>query len=377
MSRKRISICSPLPPASFIDIVKNNTEVFSAFRVHRMQKDIAALMVGDDGKLKPFSQFAKDVKPYVSHQNRVWLETEYNTAVHRAQLASEWQQFERDADVFPNLRWVPTTSPNIGEDHRVFWNVIRPVKDSFWSVHRPGDRWNCKCSLEQTDKDITPVPNGTIEKGSTPSRGLDNNPGKDGKLFNEKHPYFPKNCSACPFKSANLSALFHSLADRKDCFKCQSIDTTIHKSKPTNKKDKKYAQKINSKRTKLMSIIRIKNLSKKLPGKVRYNNIKSGNLLISKKALISCWYHALSNDETLAIISVFAKPSKLKFVRISPLGEGKDLSTEKDAHNMELKLKRGVVHYNVYEFRTKRGIYICKTEVRKQGFEIPYFIRKK
>ena len=51
-----------------------------------------------------------------------------------------------------------TTSPNVGEDHRVFWNVIRPVKDGFWSAHHPGDRWNCKCSLEQTDKDATPVP---------------------------------------------------------------------------------------------------------------------------------------------------------------------------------------------------------------------------
>lgn len=195
-----------------------------------MQKDIAALMVSDDGKLKPFSQFAKDVKPYVSHQNRVWLETEYNTAVHRAQLASEWQQFVRDADILPNLRWVPTTSPNIGEDHRVFWNVIRPVDDSFWSVHRPGDRWNCKCSLEQTDKDITPVPNGSIEKGSTPSRGLDNNPGKDGKLFNENHPYFPNNCSSCPFKSTNLSALFHSLAAKKDCYNCKHINGAIKES---------------------------------------------------------------------------------------------------------------------------------------------------
>lgn len=197
-----------------------------------MQKDIAALMVGNDGKLKPFSQFAKDVKPYVSHQNRVWLETEYNTAVHRAQLASEWQQFVRDADVLPNLRWVPTTSPNIGEDHRVFWNVIRPVKDSFWSVHRPGDRWNCKCSLEQTDKEVTPIPSGKVEKGSTPSRGLDNNPGKDGKLFNEKHPYFPKNCSDCTFKSSNLSALFYSLAAKKDCNACKNISKAINDAKP-------------------------------------------------------------------------------------------------------------------------------------------------
>ena len=89
----------------------------------------------------------------------------------------------------------------------MFWNVVRPVKDGFWSAHHPGDRWNCKCSIEQTDKDATPVPHGPVEKGSTPSRGLDNNPGKDAKLFNEKHPYFPRNCSACPFKTA-ASALY-------------------------------------------------------------------------------------------------------------------------------------------------------------------------
>ncbi|MGM9795922.1 MAG: hypothetical protein ACI3ZZ_06935 [Candidatus Aphodosoma sp.] len=154
-----------------------------------------------------------------------------NFFVHRAQLASEWQQFVRDADVFPNLRWVPTTSPNVGEDHRVFWNVVRPVKDSFWSAHHPGDRWNCKCSIEQTDKDVTPVPHGPVEKGSTPSRGLDNNPGKDGKLFNEKHPYFPKNCSACPFKSTNLSALFHSLAYRKNCNACKNVSKAINDTK--------------------------------------------------------------------------------------------------------------------------------------------------
>ncbi len=218
----------PMPAESFINDVKSNIDVFSAFRVHRMQKDIAALMLDEDGKLKPFSTFARDVKPYVSHQNRVWLETEYNTAVHRAQLASEWQQFSRDIDVYPNLRWVPTTSPNVGEDHRVFWNVIRPVKDDFWSAHHPGDRWNCKCSIEQTDKDVTPVPHGPVEKGSTPSRGLDNNPGKDAKLFNEKHPYFPRNCSSCPFKTANLRALFHSLADKKNCYACKNISDAIN-----------------------------------------------------------------------------------------------------------------------------------------------------
>ena len=76
------------------------------------------------------------------------------------------------------------------------------------------------------------MPHGPVEKGSTPSRGLDNNPGKDAKLFNEKHPYFPRNCSACPFKTANLRTLFHSLTDKKDCFRCNSLNSKITKAEP-------------------------------------------------------------------------------------------------------------------------------------------------
>ncbi len=72
------------------------------------------------------------------------------------------------------------------------------------------------------------MPHGPVEKGSTPSRGLDNNPGKDAKLFNEKHPYFPHNCSACPFKTASLRALFHSLADKKNCYACKNISEAIN-----------------------------------------------------------------------------------------------------------------------------------------------------
>lgn len=72
------------------------------------------------------------------------------------------------------------------------------------------------------------MPHGPVEKGSSPSRGLDNNPGKDAKLFNEKHPYFPRNCSSCPFKTASLRALFHSLADKKNCYACKDISEAIN-----------------------------------------------------------------------------------------------------------------------------------------------------
>ena len=83
-----------------------------------------------------------------------WLQTEYDTAVIRAHAAADWQEFERNKDIFPNLRWMPTTSPEPESTHAAYWRMklTLPVDDPFWVYHHPGDRWNCKCSLEATDE---------------------------------------------------------------------------------------------------------------------------------------------------------------------------------------------------------------------------------
>lgn len=208
------------PNDAFLQAIKTNNEVFAAFRTHRMQNDIAKRMVDDKGELKSFSQFARDVRPYTDHQNRQWLRTEYNTAVIRAHQAADWKQFEAEKDVLPNLEWMPSTSPNPGKDHQTYWGTILPIDHPFWDQHRPGDRWNCKCSLRNTDVEPTPVP----ESGTgndEPNRGLENNPGKDGKLFSDKHPYMPENCSSCPFGNGRLWAL--AAGRKKNCPDCKRL----------------------------------------------------------------------------------------------------------------------------------------------------------
>lgn len=183
----------PNPDEDFIHALRYNNAVFAAFKTHRMQNDMAALLLDSNGNLKPFEQWAKDVQPIASHQCRNWLRTEYNTAVLRARQAADWQQFIREKDVLPNLRWMPSTSLHPGADHKIFWDTVRPVDDPFWDEHRPGDRWNCKCTLSSTDDPATPVPTipnePTPPAGTNPHAGLDNNPGKDGKIFSDSHPY--------------------------------------------------------------------------------------------------------------------------------------------------------------------------------------------
>lgn len=175
------------PDDDFRDAILRNNAVFSAFKVHRMQNDMARLLLDSDGNLKPFEQWRKEVMPIASHQVGTWLRTEYDTAVIRAHQTADWRQFEREKDILPNLRWMPSTSVHPGADHKKFWGTVRPIDDSFWSEHRPGDRWNCKCGLSSTDDPVTPVVrSGEQDKAQD---GLENNPAKDGKLFSDKHPY--------------------------------------------------------------------------------------------------------------------------------------------------------------------------------------------
>jgi len=158
--------------------------------------------------------------------NRAWLRTEYDTAVIRTHQATDWQQFESEKDVFPNLEWIPSTSPHPGADHQVFWGTVRPVNDSFWSEHRPGDRWNCKCELRQTEADATIPPMPT--DADNPQPGLENNPGRDGELFSQKHPYYPSGCMSCPFAGGHLAALMHGLAHKQNCHQCEKVNKVIN-----------------------------------------------------------------------------------------------------------------------------------------------------
>jgi len=104
-----------------------------------------------------------------------------------------------------------------------------PVDDPFWEKHHPGDRWNCKCSLESTDE---PVNHPDDLEETQPQRGLENNPGKDGHTFSDNHPYFPENCNSCPFnKGFKNKMLTFFYNEGKHCNSCRKIDTALRKTK--------------------------------------------------------------------------------------------------------------------------------------------------
>lgn len=209
---------------AFKERLNESVDVFATFRVHNEADEIARMLTDEEGRRRSFRDWAERVQPYLNHQNRAWLQTEYSTAIRRAHDEAEWERFMEDADIYPNLEWMPSTSAQPGADHKIFWGTVLSKDDPFWSEHRPGDRWNCKCSLRQTDKEADkPGVRWKRGKGDEPQAGLRTKPGS-GEIFSDDHPYFPKSCGACPYGSqaGRLRTLFASLGGNdKNCNTCK------------------------------------------------------------------------------------------------------------------------------------------------------------
>lgn len=231
---------------AFLEKIRHNNEVFAAFKTHRMQNDIARQMLDAKGRLKSFEQFARDVAPIAGKYTKTWLRTEYDTAVTRAHRAADWQHFEKEKAIYPRLRWMPTTSAAPDPLHTTFWSqgLTLAVDDPFWSHHHPGDRWGCKCSLESTvePENDAPITNGPAYENA---KGLSGNPGKSGKIFSEDHPYYPKNCSSCPFNTGIkniLGTLFNLTKDCEHCKAIAQVTDSLRRAKAPTAEEKKASK---------------------------------------------------------------------------------------------------------------------------------------
>ncbi|MBR6106278.1 MAG: hypothetical protein IKP81_14635 [Paludibacteraceae bacterium] len=179
----------------FLKKYRHSIDVFSAFRSHAYAKRLADELYDSEGKLRPFEEWCKATESIQSHFNKNWLQTEYNTAVLRAEQAADWRHFEDNKEDFPCLKWMPTSSATPREQHKAFWDMglTLPVDDKFWDKHHPGDLWNCKCYLEPTTAEPTPKKRIPKEKDAPkPAKGLESNPGKKAEMYSRNHPYYPQ-----------------------------------------------------------------------------------------------------------------------------------------------------------------------------------------
>lgn len=159
---------------------------FGAFKAFNATQDIRA-------KGRTGAATAADDAENVEKRYNSFQAAEYATAASRARTAKQFAEY-MTADrmrLFPNLRWLPSRSVEVRPEHRIFWNRVWPKTSDFWQKNQPGNLWNCKCDMEETD-DPTDIPEKLNPKYSSASPGLKGNPAVTGKIFSDDCSYISK-----------------------------------------------------------------------------------------------------------------------------------------------------------------------------------------
>ena len=203
------------PDYEFVQALKHNTAVFSAFKNHHQTAELVGALVDSKGKVRSFSDFKKNALGISKKYNQRWLQTEYNMALHSSRTASKWKQFERTKHIYPNLEYMPSRSVKQRDSHKEYYGTVLSIEHSFWDTSLPPNGWGCNCWVRRSKKeasteDITPI---------KPTPGIVGNAGKTGQLFDAKH-NFVKNTTTVAKKSIKeqLEKLERG-SIRSDCLK--------------------------------------------------------------------------------------------------------------------------------------------------------------
>lgn len=159
--------------------------MFSAFKSYREGQELKAALVDENGKVRSWAEFQKEYSKVDAKYNLQYLNAEYNLAQRQARAAEQWQDFERDKEVYPNLQYMASRSADPRQAHKEYYGLIKSIDDPFWDWALPPMDWGCKCWVQQT-RDTASV---EVKERVNPPQGIAGNAGKTGKVFTPGHEY--------------------------------------------------------------------------------------------------------------------------------------------------------------------------------------------
>jgi SPP1 gp7 family putative phage head morphogenesis protein len=183
------------PDYTMLFDLRENVYIFSGAKVYQQTREIESVLKKLSGALtkgdqvQTFAQFKKDAKNILIKYNEDYLRAEYNSAIAQSRSASQWMQFEKDADILPMLTYHTVGDMRVRPTHAALDNISRSVHDKFWDSYLPPNGWNCRCSVIQSDDAIKTSLQGFKQPKDVPDIFMFNS-GKERIVFSPKHPYF-------------------------------------------------------------------------------------------------------------------------------------------------------------------------------------------
>lgn len=187
---KQITVDFTTPDAEMLTRLTRDVWHFSAAKNYQQMRDLTLALKDENGKLREFTDFKEAAQTICEKYNETWLRTEYNFAVAASQNAARWNEFEKEADSIPFLKYQTVGDDAVRESHRVLDGVVKHINDPFWATHFPPNGWGCRCeAVQELDGERT----GTATK-DTPSISISpmfrTNLAQTGLIYPKEHPYY-------------------------------------------------------------------------------------------------------------------------------------------------------------------------------------------
>ena len=342
-------------PPKMADALRKDLYIFSGFKTYHELKESAERLLRPDGSLKSFSEFYSDTLKVRDKYNKAWLKAEYNYAVRTADAAARWAEIEKDKEHI-DLLYETVGDSNVRPDHAALEGVCLPVDDPFWTIAYPPNGWNCRCRVLRVAKGSHPYSNSGeateafMESTSGNSELFRYNPGKEQRIFSDKHPYYSKRgIRHCAISGDKLAA---NLDKNEECEVLRNLikNQTLSQTEKT-----------------------ILDWAKKEKGLHEAPTTQTGKIIMSRNVADRFLHHAKTKEEKALLTDIVRHNEKLTFLREDKLGDRKDMNDPKDVKNIESKKKRGVLSYTVYTLENERGKWKIGFE-RTQLGEAPYYV---
>jgi len=174
--------------------LRENVYMFGAAKTYQEVKEISSLLIDEDGNVRTQREFNEIARNTYDQWNDDWGKTEYNTAIGQAQMASKWNEIEKQKDVLPLLRYSAVLDENTSDICAPLDGIVAHVDDPIWDSITPLNHFNCRCILLQEDGLDSEPTKGNEEIVAEVEDKMQpvfiNNAGKTGEVFTKDHPYF-------------------------------------------------------------------------------------------------------------------------------------------------------------------------------------------
>lgn len=185
-------------PEEMKKALQDNAFLFGSLKTNAQLFEASQLLLNDDGKLKSFSEVAKQFDDLNVNYNENYLEAEYEFAVASSQAAAQWAN---TSDRY-NLQYRTAKDNRVRASHEALDEITLPKDDPFWASYYPPNGWRCRCvavevlkdkyEVSDSDKAVNAGDKATSEIGKDGKNKLEIfrfNPGAQKVVFPPAHPY--------------------------------------------------------------------------------------------------------------------------------------------------------------------------------------------